>query len=105
MATQAHRIKLHEELCEILGTRHVYFNPDTNVRMKFPCIIYNTSVGRAHNADNQNYLFCDSYNVTVVDQDPDSQIPDAVLKHFRKIRRGSPFIADGLHHSPFVLYY
>ena len=105
MATQAHRLKLHEELCELLGSRYVYFNPDTNVQMKFPCIIYSTSIGRSLNADNTNYLFTDSYDVIVVDEDPDSQIPDKILKHFQMIRRGMPYKADGLNHSPFVLYY
>lgn len=105
MATLDQRLKLHEELCELLGSRNVYFNPPENIKMKFPCIIYNRSVGRTLSADNMNYIFKDSYDVTVVDEDPDSQIPDKVLLHFPMIRRGTPFVADNLYHNMFVLYY
>ena len=29
------RLKLHEELCDILGSRNVYFQPPETVKMKY----------------------------------------------------------------------
>lgn len=105
MATMDRRIELHNKLVEILGSRNVYFQPPENIKLKYPCIVYHTSIGRSFNADNLTYLFTDSYDVTVMDSDPDSQIPDKVLRSFQMIRKEKPYPADGIYHSPFVLYY
>ena len=105
MATQAHRIELHEKLCDVLGSRNVYFSPPESIKLKFPCIVYHTSIGRSFNADNKPYLFTDSYDVQVIDADPDSQIPDKLMKTFSMIRKGNSFVNDNLLHSSFVLYY
>lgn len=105
MATLAHRTKLHEQLVKVLGSRNVYFQPPESIKLKYPCIIYHTSIGRSFNADNNAYIFTDSYDVTVIDSDPDSQIPDRVLRSFSMIRKEKPYNADGLYHSPFVLYF
>lgn len=106
MATEARRQRLHNELVEVVGSGgHVYFQEPGKEKMKYPCIIYHTSIGRSVNADNKVYIFTDSYDVTVIDKNPDSQIPDRLLHHFPMIRRSKPYIADGLHHTPFVLYY
>lgn len=105
MATQARRLELHNKFIEILGSRNVYFQAPPNKNIKYPCIIYHTSIGRSFRADNINYLFTDSYDVTVMDTDPDSQLPDKVLKAFPMIRKEKPYPVDGVYHSPFVLYY
>ena len=34
------RYELHEFLCEILGSRNVYFQPPESVKMKYPAIVY-----------------------------------------------------------------
>ena len=105
MATQDRRLRLHNELVELLGSNHVYFQEPGKERMHYPCIIYHTSIGRSVNADNKVYIYTDSYDVLVIDEDPDSEIPDKVLKHFSMIRKERPYMADGLHHTPFVLFY
>lgn len=105
MASLAHRLELHNKLVEVLGSRNVYFQAPENGKLHYPCIIYHTSIGRSFRADNMNYLFTDSYDVTVMDTDPDSQIPDRLLKAFPMIRKEKPYPADGIYHNPFVLYY
>lgn len=105
MATKAHRYELHEKLCEILGSRNVYFQPPSNSSIKYPCIVYHQDVGRNFHADNTSYLFVDSYQVTVIDKDPDTQIPDKLQKSFPMIRRSGPYRSDNLNHYPFLLYY
>lgn len=105
MATQARRIELHEELCKVLGSRNVYFSPPESIKLKFPCIVYHLSVGRSFNANNKPYMITDSYDVQVIDADPDSQIPDKLMNGFDMIRKDRVFTQDNLLHSSFVLYY
>ena len=105
MATREQRYELHEKLCEVLGSRNVYFQPPDKSKIKYPCIIYHTDVGRGYSADNRNYIFRDSYMVIVIDKDPDSQIPDRLMETFPMIRKSGPYRADNLNHYPYTLYY
>lgn len=106
MATKDRRYELHEKLCDVLGSRNVYFQPPSTIKMKYPCIVYHTDVGRAYGADNTStYIFTDSYMVTVIDADPDSQIPDRLMRAFPMIRKSGPYRADNLNHYPHTLYY
>ena len=63
------RYLLHEELVAILGdgTRHVYFQPPENVKMTYPCIVYERhNINNIH-ANNGVYLQGCRYRVIVID--------------------------------------
>lgn len=87
-----------ETLCD-----HVYFQPPESIRMKYPCIVYKSRGGDDNYADNDRYLTVDEWEAVVVDRDPDSRIPRAVLAAFRYSRRGQPYTADNLHHFPITI--
>jgi hypothetical protein len=72
----APRLQLHELLQLI--TPHVYFQPPENVKLEYPCIIYKRDFADTKFADNEPYAFKKRYMVTVIDRDPDSDIPDKV---------------------------
>ena len=40
MYTMERRLELHEALCEVLGSRNVYFQPPDNVTMRYPCFVF-----------------------------------------------------------------
>ncbi len=105
MATRERRYELHDKLKDVLGSENVYFQPPDKSKIKYPCIIYHQDVGRSYAADNCSYLYTDSYFVTVIDKDPDSQIPDELMRAFPMCRRNSPYRTDNLNHYPFLLYY
>ena len=105
MGTQARRLKLHEQLCEILGSRNVYYKPPESKKITYPCIVYHRAANRKFNADNKKYLSYDSYEVTFISKDPDSDIPDAIEDGFSRIRRESRYTAEGLYHDPYYLYF
>ena len=105
METQARRLKLHEKLCEILGSRNVYYQTPDLRDMKYPAIVYGRDITRKFNADNRRYLSTDAYNVTFICKNPDSDVPDALEDAFPKIRRQTRYTADGLYHDPFYLYF
>ena len=97
------RLKLHEELCKILGSREVYFQPPSSVQMKYPAIIYSRMKIDNTNANNIVYRQDDSYELTVIDPDPDSSVVRDISKlpmcsHDRHYKK------DGLNHDTFRLY-
>lgn len=101
----ARRLQLHEELCTILGTRKVYFQPPASVKLEYDCIIYSISTRNDLIADNRRYRDLVRYEVMVVYRDPDSDIPDRLLDHFSRISHERHYTVDNLHHDIFTLYY
>ena len=99
------RLELHEELCDILGTRNAYFQPPTNLKMVYPCIRYNSDGLDAKKANDHLYAYTNRYEGIIIDYDPDSEIHINILSHFPMCNVGSLYIADGLYHFPFTLYY
>lgn len=101
----ASRLKLHEELCEILGSRNVYFNPPEDHKMKYPAIRYSLSGVDHARANNVIYRNTNQYSVIVIDEDPDSTIFMRILEHFQMCSAGSPYTAENLSHFPLTLYH
>lgn len=101
----ARRLNLHEELCEILGTRNVYYNPPESVKMNYDAIRYRLSGKDLKRANDGIYQNTNQYEGVVITRDPDSEVPDAILNHFQMCSFGRPYVADNLHHFPFTIYY
>lgn len=100
----ASRLELHEVLCEILGSRNVYFQPPESVKLKYPCIIYEKNDMDMLHADDRSYHSFLSYRVTVIDKDPDSEIPLKIAE-LPKCRYDRNFKSDNLNHDSFVIYW
>lgn len=98
------RLDLHEELCKILGSRNVYFQPPVSVSMKYPAIVYERDNIRNSHADDGVYKQSLVYSVTVIDFDPDSEIVDKISK-LPKCSFSRHFTSDNLNHYVFTLYY
>ena len=98
------RLELHELLCEILGSRNVYFQPPESVKMKYPAIRYKRNRIDNTFADNEVYRQALSYEITTMDSDPDSEIPLKVSR-LPMCRHDRGYCADNLNHEVFVLYY
>lgn len=88
----------------LLGTSNVYFQPPASVKMQYPCIVYSRDAANMIFAGNNLYRYTKRYQVTVIDRDPDSGIPDLVaalpLCSFTRF-----FTADNLNHDIFELYF
>jgi hypothetical protein len=82
----------------------VYFQPPTNGQISYPAIIYNRYNLSSHYADNVPYNRRIRYQITVIDRDPDSLIPDKVgslpMTVFDR-----HFTADNLNHDVFNTYF
>lgn len=85
-------------------TTNVYFQPPTNVQLKYPCIVYKRDFADTKFADNEPYAHKLRYMVTVIDQDPDSEIPGKVAKIPMSVFNRF-YTADNLNHDVYNVYF
>ena len=102
------RLTLHEELCKVLGSRFVYFQPPESIKLNYPCIIYELYDIANTKADDDYYLDPRQYRVTIVDTNPDSSARDkmALFKTgagLTKFVRAQ--VINNLYHYTFNIYY
>lgn len=83
---------------------NVYFQPPENIRMIFPCIVYSRSRANTKYADNHPYRNVQSYEVTVIDPNPDSVIPKKVAE-LPMCSYERFFAADNLNHDVYNLFF
>jgi hypothetical protein len=98
------RQTLQTMLEQVLGSTNVYYQPPPNIQMKYPAILYERDAATTQFANNVPYVYRKRYQLTVIDRNPDSPIPDRVA--------GLPmttherwFAANGLNHDVFTLYF
>ena len=96
------RSQFHQ-LLETL-TPNVYFQPPENTRILYPCIIYTRDFADTKFADGIPYNHTKRYMVIVIDRNPDSDIPDKVAKLPMTLFNRF-YIADGLNHDVFNVYF
>lgn len=107
MAKQA----LHDILCEVLGApfpdgkSHCYFEPPSGEEIKYPCIIYHYTNDDDDFADNIHYRSSKRYTVTIIDEDPDSEISSRLKNTLSYCTLDTVFSKDGLTHFVHALYF
>jgi hypothetical protein len=92
-----------QSIFELIVT-NVYFQPPQNFQLIYPCIIYERDGGEAKHADNVSYRRTKRYQVTVIDRNPDSELPDRV-EELPLCRFDRFFTADSLNHHVFNLFF
>ncbi len=104
MAQSLRREELQTTLEGLLGSRNVYFQPPENIRMNYPCVVYERDSVETKYADNEMYFRKKRYRITIIDRDPDSEIPDRIAT-LPLCRYSRFFTADNLNHDIFNLYF
>jgi hypothetical protein len=98
------RLDLQTLLETLLESENVYFQPPASVQILYPAIVYQRDDIRTAFADNNPYRHTKRYQVTVIDRNPDSDIPDKVadlpLCDYNRF-----YVADNLNHDVFTLYF
>lgn len=100
----ARRLELHEVLCNVLGSRNVYYQPPASVKMQYPAIVYSRKDIYNRHADDDVYKQDHAYDVTVIDRNPDSLIVEEISR-LPKCRFDRHYTADNLNHDVFTIYY
>ena len=97
------RLELHEALCTILGSRHVYYQPPESVKMEYPAIVYSRNSIENTFAENSVYKQDHQYQIIVIDKDPDSEIVAAISK-LPMCQFVRHYEANNLNHDVFTIY-
>lgn len=100
----ASRLELHEELCELLGSRNVYFQPPSSVKMKYPAIVYSLDALENRHANDLVYSTNTRYSLTYIDEDPESVKVRELLK-LPYCRFNRFYTSDNLNHYNYTIYY
>ena len=98
------RIELQRTLESILGSRNVYFQPPENLKLSYPCIVYNLSSIHTLNSDDMKYRVNKAYMITLIDKNPDSQFIDKLLE-LKLCRYDRHYVSDNLNHECFTIYW
>lgn len=98
------RLELQAILMDILGESNVYYQPPPTVQMRYPCIVYKRDNVNTDFADNKPYKHRKRYQVTIIDRNPDSDIPEKIaalpLCTFDRF-----YTADNLNHDVYKLFF
>lgn len=89
-----------QELCD-----NVYFQPGTNITLKYPCIVYELNNMDVDKADNRPYITHDVYTITHIYKSPSSNLRKEMMDAFDFIGYNRPFKSDGLYHDVYTLYF
>lgn len=97
------RLELHSELLTFLP--NVYFQPPSNIQMKYPCIVYNKTPKNKLTANNGVYSSTQGYQVMIIENNPDSDVADRIESHFQYCAITQYYAVDNLNHTTITLYY
>lgn len=100
----APRLDLQALLVSILGTGNVYFQPPPSIDMRYPCIVYNRDNDKVDHADNKPYSRKIRYQVTVIDPNPDSDLP-AKIAALPLCAFDRSYTAENLNHDSYKLFF
>lgn len=103
-------IPLHDLLSNVLKevndkyAKNCYYEPPSNIKIKYPCIIYHLSNDQNRFADNIIHKRYKRYTVTIIDTNPDSKIPDK-LQEIPYCSLDRVFSSSGLTNFIYNLFY
>lgn len=100
---RAKRLKFQILLEELLESRNVYFQPPSNIHMKYPCIVYELNRIQNQHADNTAYLKGLGFSVMLITRNPEDEM---ILKldSLPYAYFDTHFESDNLHHYQYTIY-
>lgn len=98
------RLGLSDVLHAIPGIDHIYYQPNEGTRLEYPCILYKRDPTYTVSADNIKYHVRGRYEIKLIDRVPDNPALDVLLSLPYSSHRAN-YVADGLNHDVFDLYY
>ena len=99
------RIELHALIQQTVGEDvRVYFQPPSDIKMSFPCIVYERARTDTHFANDNPYLGTKRYTLTSINRDPDSEIPELIAT-LPMCTHSSYFVTNYLNHDVFDIFF
>lgn len=82
----------------------IYFQPPSNTKMTYPCIIYSRDSADTKFANNNVWRYTQRYQIMIIDTKPDTPLFDQI-KQFPMCLFERHYVADNLNHDVFTIYY
>ena len=98
------RLEFHEILCDILGSRNVYFQPPPTIQMKYDAIVYSLDDIDTKNANDTKYIKNRRYFVRVISRKADNDLVDKILD-LPKSSLSRAYTSDNLYYWAFEVYF
>ena len=98
------RQELQTILENILESRNVYYQPPSNTKLEYPCIIYKRSSLHTRHANNSIYINKVRYEVLLISNTPNNPTIDKILE-LPYCTYDRYYVADGLSHDSFTVFY
>lgn len=99
----ASRLNLQTIFEDILGSHNVYYQPPQSVQMRYPAIVYSRRSIESMHANDGGYRHMPSYEVILIDRNPDSEFVDKLLQ-LPYCSYDRHYEANNLNHDVFVIY-
>lgn len=104
MSMKRTRLTLQTKLEDLLGFKHVYYQPPENLKMEYPAIRYSKSDEEDIYANNIKYLSMSVYDLVIIDKKPDNPVIKKLLElPYSEFDRH--YVADGLNHDIIRIFY
>lgn len=97
------RLEFHNKLCDLLGSKNCYFQPPSDILLKYPCIVYHEKDIIPIRADDMIYLSYYMFNVTWITKTANIDIPLKVMKAFPLTKLDQIFASENLMHYVFII--
>lgn len=98
------RIELQKLLEDILGEKHVYYQPPESLKLEYPAIVYSKSRIDKRNANDSGYNLNTRYELIVIDKRPDNPVIEKLLS-LPYCSYDRPYVSDNLNHDVLTIYY
>jgi len=85
-------------------TEHVYFQPPEDIRMEYPCVVYEKAPGSTKYADNKPYAYDQQYELKLITEDPDDPIFDELVA-LSMSKHSQSYVAENLYHHVFAIFH
>ena len=95
--------QVYEDVYNASSKGHVFFQPGSDTKLYYPCILYKLRDIPVTHASNLPYKIEHSYELTVIDRDPLSPLREAVVR-LPLCTMTRVYESDGLHHYVFTIY-
>lgn len=99
------RLELHEKLVEVLGSSQVYFEPPTNVIIKYPAIVYELNGESTKRANNKRYIVYNTYTATHMYKSLKNELKEQILEAFTYVDYDRRLVSDGLYQDVYTIYW
>lgn len=100
----ATRLELQSKLEELLGVKHVYYQPPENITMQYPAIRYSKKKPDKKHADDKVYLKTNCYEIIVISARPDDPAIGKI-EELPMCEWENHYVSDNLNHDVLTLYF